>query len=350
MDMKSPLMSAYSQSGYACVPGIIGKLGEWIEMKGWASPLIVCDAPSPLITLEYVRSSQVAPALKSSPCDVIIIFGDEITTDRVKGTLRDIYHEKKGLPFETVIIPTTYCAVRSVSGRYLDEKGIYHFSSYLVPSLLVIDEEILRNRESLAASLEAVSLMVHIFDMFTSTVSGSCQRHLLEEAYTIFSRHAYDALYSRGAAASRELLAIASYLTATAQNISPPGIIDACSRAVVNHSDLNAAESASLAFPYLGPAVCQVQTSMEEKRAEKMMEEMLLLRENLLSAHTSHIPKTLHAVSRPPFSRGTISLTELAAIADDVYNSIETAVSMPDIDHQSIISWVESIYWGYEST
>ncbi len=341
---EKKLTSRYGTCPYECTGGTTERISTWIGEKGWKSPLAVWDHPSEVLPIKTVKSSEVLQALSGANSDVLIVIGGNTTTDRVKQAILKLYPEPSQRSFTFVLIPTTYSSARSMSGRYLDEKGIYRFSVLLQPDLCVIDEELLHNRDPLLTALDAGALLVQIFDMFNSAEKESYQWYLLKEAYRIFTLNAHEALYTRSAQTQRNLLGLSVCLTGAAQNISPPGVLDAVAHAIHTHTDLSMSEAFVLSFPHLAQRICEGHRDIFEEKAAISMDELL---KNTLSLHASAVPLTLHELSRPPFNRGAVSLSVLSAIADEVYNSIETSVVLPEIDHQTVIRWIESIYWGY---
>ena len=350
MRSHEPLTTSYGSSSYITHTGITEQLSQWVEERGWSNPLVIWDAPEQVLPVKTVTSTLSDRALRGASCDVLIIIGDEVTSDTVKRSLADLYERPRKIPFDIVVIPTTYSSTRSLTGRYLTETGCYNYDSRLIPSLTVIDEKLLRNRPPLAVAVDVASLLTTIFDMFTRVEPDSFAWQLLLEAHALYTSHAVDAVYTRSAEDARELTALCSYLVASAQNCYPPGLLDACVRAVTSISDLNRAQSSVLVFPHMAR---NLNRSLPDKRAAEIGEnvsQMLIMYDNVLASHTQDIPKTLHAVSRAPFDHASLSLSDLARIAERTYLSAETALTLPDVDHQTVLHWVESIYWGYEVT
>jgi len=350
MRNRETLTTSYGSSSYTAFSGVTEQLSQWIEERGWSEPLVIWDAPEQVLPVKTVRSSLAHKALAGAACDVLIIIGDELTTDTVKQALVHLYERPQRIPFEVVVIPTTYSSTRSLTGRFLDSDDSYHFDSRLIPSLMVIDEKLLRNRPPLSAAIDVASLLTTIYDMFTRVARDSFAWQLLLEAHSLYASHAVTAVNTRSAEDSRELMALCSHLVASAQNSYPPGLLDACVRAVTSVSDLHREQSSVLVFPQMVRNLNQALPEDTAAQTNEIVDQMLDVYEKVLTSHSQDIPKTLHAISRAPFNHTNLSLTDLARIAEKTYTSVETILTLPDIDLQSIIHWVESIYWGYEVT
>ncbi len=350
MSSHEPLNTLYGSSSYITLSGITEQLSQWLEEQGWSDPLVIWDTPEQVLPVKTVKSTLSDRALRGATCDVLIIIGDEATSDTVKLSLADLYEKPRKIPFDIVVIPTTYSSTRSLTGRYLTSTGCYSYDSRLIPSLTVIDEKLLRNRPPLTVAVDMASLLSGIYDMFTRVPKESFAWQLLLEAHALYTSHAVNAVYTRSAEDSRELMALCSHLVASAQNCYPPGLLDACVRAVTSVSDLHRAQSSVLVFPHM---VRNLNRALPEEWAAETAEivsQMLSVYDMVLASHIQDIPKTLHAVSRAPFEHTGLSLSDLSRIAEKTYLSAETALTLPDVDHQTVLHWVESIYWGYEVT
>lgn len=350
MRKNETLTTSYGSSSYSAVSGVTEQLSQWIEERGWSEPLVIWDTPEQVLPVKTVRSSLSHKALTGATCDVLIIIGDEVTTDRVKESLVHLYERPRRIPFEVVVIPTTYSSTRSLTGRFLESDDSYHYDSRLIPSLMVIDEKLLRNRPPLVVAVDVASLLTTIYDMFTRVREDSFAWQLLLEAHSLYTCHAASAVHTRSSEDSRELTALCSHLVASAQNSYPPGLLDACVRAVTSLSDLPREQSSVLVFPQMVKNLNHALPAHRAAQTTEIVDQMLDMYDKVLASHTQDIPKTLHAISRAPYTHTNLTLTDLARIAEMTYTSVETALTLPDIDLQSIIHWVESIYWGYEVT